>query len=214
MDKKTKLKMMENTIKIKCPYCSSTLSVKNIPGIESKSVTCPICKQKTPFLNYKRVLDRDDDATQYSNDNEKTEYRDFTESPTEINNSFNLTLGRLRQLPSGPSFLLRTGKNVIGRKATQSVADFQIPTNDSKRLSREHLIIEVKKVPGKGFVHYASLYKQKSNKTFIGNNLLEHGDCVVLNSGDIIKLPDANLKFEIYDSEDTDTELDTENSGY
>ncbi len=201
--------MMENTIKIKCPYCSSTLSVKNIPGIESKSVTCPICKQKTPFLNFKKIIDRDDESTQYFGDNEKTEYRGASEPQTQLNNSLNLTLGRLRLLPSGPSFLLRTGRNVIGRKATQSTADFQIQIDGSKRLSREHLIIEVKKVPGKGFVHYTSLYKPKSNNTFIGNEQLEYGDCVVLNSGDIIKLPDVNIKFEIYDSEETETDLDS-----
>lgn len=196
--------MMDNIVKIKCPYCSSTLSVKNIPGIESKSVTCPICKQKTPFLKFKKVVDINDEQTQYPDNDEKTIYINDDETETQINTALNLTLGRLRLQSSGQSFQLRPGRNVIGRKAAQSAADFQIAVEGSKRLSREHLVIEVKKVPGKGFVHYASLYKPKINKTFIGNEQLEYGDCVVLNSGDIIKLPDVSVKFEIIDSEETD----------
>lgn len=207
---------MNNVIKIKCPYCSSVLSVKCVPGMESKSVTCPICKKKTPFLNYRKVVEYGvDEPTQYPDDygtsqnqnDEKTVFQESSESGTQLNSSYNLTLGRLKVLPSGVSFQLRPGRNVVGRKATQSTADFQIPIEGSKRLSREHLVIEVKKMPGKGFVHYASLYKERSNNTFIGNEQLEYGDCVVLNTGDIIKLPDVNVKFEICDSEETETDF-------
>ena len=73
-------------------------------------------------------------------------------------------------------------------------------------MSRLHLLIEVKKVVGKGFVHYVSLYGQKANATYIGNNQLEAGDIIELNSGDIIRLPDMpdiRVKFEIEDSEET-----------
>ena len=195
---------MEDIIKIKCPYCGSVLSVKNQAGIESMSVTCPICKQKSPFKDFKKVVDKvNDESTQYPGDNEKTSYKTSSEG-TDIGTGLNFTLGKLRVMPSGPSFQLKPGKNIIGRRATQSSADFQIPMETSKRLSREHLVIEVKKVPGKGFVHYASLCKQKTNKTLIGNEQLEYGDCMVLNQGDIIKLPDVNVKFEIPDDEGTD----------
>lgn len=195
---------MEDIIKIKCPYCGSVLSVKNQTGIESKNVTCPICKQKSPFKDFKKVVDKvNDESTQYPGDDEKTSYKTSSER-TDIGTGLNFTLGKLRVMPSGPSFQLKPGKNIIGRRATQSSADFQIPMETSKRLSREHLIIEVKKVPGKGFVHYASLCKQKTNKTLIGNEQLEYGDCVVLNHGDVIKLPDVNVKFEIPDEEGTD----------
>lgn len=196
---------MEEIIKIKCPYCGAVLSVKNQAGIESKSVTCPICKQKSPFKDFKKIADRkDDEHTQYPGDEEKTSYQSSADPGTDIGQGLNFTLGKLKVMPSGPSFQLRTGKNVIGRKASQSSANFQIPMEGSKRLSREHLMIEVKKVSGKGFVHYASLCKQKTNKTSVGSEILEFGDCVVLNHGDIIKLPDVNLKFEIPDEEGTD----------
>lgn len=197
---------MDEIIKIKCPYCGAVLSVKNQAGIETKSVTCPICKQKSPFKDFKKVVDKgNDEKTQYPGDDEKTSYRTSSdEGGTDVGTGLNFTLGKLRVIPSGPSFQLKPGKNIIGRRATQSTADFQIPMEGSKRLSREHLVIEVKKVQGKGFVHYASLCKQKTNKTFIGNEQLEYGDCIVLNHGDVIKLPDVNVKFEIPDEEETD----------
>lgn len=197
---------MEDIIKIKCPYCGAVLSVKNQAGIESKSVTCPICKQKSPFNDFKKVVDKaNDESTQYPGDDEKTSYKNSSDPGTDIGTGLNFTLGKLKVMPSGPSFQLKPGKNVIGRRASQSSADFQIPTEpDNKRLSREHLVVEVKKVSGKGFVHYASLYKQKVNKTYIGNELLEYGDCIVLNHGDKIKLPDIVVKFEIPDDEGTD----------
>jgi len=199
---------MESIIKIKCPYCSSVLSVRNQAGIESKSVTCPICKRKTPFFKFKKVIDWNDDPTQYPEDNERTVYRESSdEPPTEIGKAFNFCLGKLKVLPLGPSFLLKPGRNVIGRKATQSAADFQISTGASKRLSREHVVIDVKKVPGKGFVHYISLCKQKVNATFIDNGQLEFGDCVVLSNGNTIKLPDVNVKFEINDEEETEQDI-------
>ena len=54
--------------------------------------------------------------------------------------------------------------------------------------------------------HYLSLYKEKVNKTFVGNEPLVYGDCIILNHGDIIKLPDADLRFEIPNEDDTDYE--------
>ena len=84
-------------------------------------------------------------------------------------------------------------------------ANFEIATN-VKRMSRQHLLIEVKKVAVTGFLHYVSLYGQKANATFVGNSRLEVGDCLVLNDGDIIRLPDnpdISVRFEIPDEEKT-----------
>ena len=71
-------------------------------------------------------------------------------------------------------------------------------------MSRNHLVVEVKKVPGKGFVHCVSLYKDKVNETKVNDTQLEYGDCVVLKNGDLLRLPDATLVFEIPDDEKTD----------
>lgn len=183
--------------------------VKDMPGLETKSVSCPVCKQRAPFTQYKKIV-VSDDQTQYpdssrggSRSSEDT-HGNFGDPKTRVDNKANNSVGRLYVMPSGPSYQLKEGKNIVGRKASQSIADIQIPMGESRKLSREHLVIEVKQVPGKGLQHYVSLSKQKVNKTCIGSVPLEYGDCVVLKHGDIIKLPDVNVRFIIADSDETE----------
>ena len=52
-------------------------------------------------------------------------------------------------------------------------------------------------------MHYVSLSKERVNKTFINNTQLLYGDTLILQHGDIIKLPDINVRFEIPDDEAT-----------
>lgn len=196
---------MDELIKIKCPFCGSTLSVKNQFGIENKKVSCPVCKKTHPFREYKRVVptpsyDEDGD-TEYP---DKTKpYGDEEHTLTELPR-MDFTLGKLKIEGTTTSYQLHTGKNVIGRKSVKSQADFKIDTAEKRGMSREHLMVEVKKIPGKGFVHYVSLYKEKVNKTYVGDELLSYGDVLILHHGDVIKLPDATLKFEIPDDEGTE----------
>ncbi|MBD5355436.1 MAG: FHA domain-containing protein [Bacteroides sp.] len=116
----------------------------------------------------------------------------------------NFTIGKISFLDNGISYQLHPGRNVIGRKSLRSEADIQIDTAGKRSMSREHIVIEVKKVPIKGFVHYLTLYKEKVNPTYIREEQVLYGDCIILSHGDIIKLPDAILKFEIPDEEATD----------
>lgn len=196
---------MNNILKIGCPVCGSVLSVQNQPGIESKSVTCPVCKNKSPFSAFRRIASNTGNASKA----ETTKYPGFKgasakeETETDIDKGPNYTLGKLIIPALGLSFQLKPGKNIIGRKASASSATCQIPC-ETKRMSREHLVIEIKKIPGKGFVHCASLYKEKVNPTFIGQNKLEYGDCVILHHRDFIRLPDVEARFEIPDNEATD----------
>lgn len=199
---------MEEIIQIKCPFDGAVLSVKNQPGIETKNVTCPICKHKYPFNQFKRVRPtffNEEPDTDYPGEEEHTGYAYDTQSSEHTDlGQMNFTLGKLKIIGTGKSYQLKTGRNVIGRKGLKSEADFQIETGENRSMSREHIVIEVKKIPGKGFVHYISLFKERVNKTFIGNEQLVYGDCIVLAHGDIIRLPDADLKFEIPDDESTD----------
>lgn len=193
-------------IKIKCPCCGAILALKPQGGIEKISITCPVCKEMSPFKAYKLIVKKTSEPTDYPNGNSdgKTEY-DKTGGATEIGETPNLSIGQLRVLNSpATKYRLKPGKNIIGRKASASTADFQISITDSKRTSREHLMIEVKKVPGKGLTHYVSLYKEKVNATHLNNERLVYGDCLILNHGDKIKLPDTTLLFEIPDEEGTD----------
>lgn len=199
---------MDEIIQIKCPFDGAVLSVKNQPGIETKNVTCPICKHKYPFTQFRRVEKvayGADPATEYPGGEEHTSYaygRGDGEK-TQLGD-MNFTIGKIVLAGTNISYQLKPGRNVIGRRGTKSTADFQIDTAEKRSMSREHIVIEVKKVPAKGFTHYVSLFKERVNKTFIGSEPLLYGDCIVLNHGDIIKLPDATLKFEIPDEEGTE----------
>ena len=193
---------MNEIIQIKCPFDGAVLSVKNQPGIESKSVTCPICKHKYPFTQFKKVTMRNED------DEPGTDFvgsgafsKDVKKEPFP---EINFTLGRIKVIGVGQAYQLKIGKNIIGRKAKQSTSDFMIDTGSNRMMSREHIIIEVKNVPGKGLVHYLSLFKDKVNPTFIGNEPLYFGDCIVLNDKTTIRMPGADLLFESPDEDETE----------
>lgn len=162
--------------------------------MDGKNITCPICKHTSPFTQFKKVITAEEESV--------------TCFPGGIGNvpmptRENLIIGRLVIPLLGISYQLLPGKNIIGRKATASTANFQIETGDNKRMSREHLIIEVKRIPTTGFTHYISLYKERVNKTFINSTELLWGDTLILQHGDVIKLPDIELKFELPDEEAT-----------
>lgn len=180
---------MDNVIKIVCPVCGSVLLVKQQPGLEKKSVTCPICKNINPFSSYKIKTDDSGEHTEYPGNNPGGE---------------DCRTGVLSLVGSERCLRFEAGKSyIIGRQCTNNTADFVIP-DSSKRMSRSHLTVEVAKVPGKGMVHKISLFKKEVNDTFINNVKLDFGDKVILRNKDLIKLPNAVLRFEIPDEDGTE----------
>lgn len=212
----------ENIVRIRCPYCRKLLAVEKQPGIETKTVTCPVCKKRNPFIAFEKV-EINQDRTIYPGQNRNMGQDSYSEiifyktgggngakqdsnsDETIKGNLFNGQIGKLVLVNDRNTvFKLSIGRNVLGRLSQSSHADIQIPTDDRNRMSREHLVIEVKEIPGKGFNHYVSLYKQKLNPTFISGEKLEFGDRVILKDNDIIELPDVKLKFIIPDIDKTD----------
>lgn len=194
---------MNDLIQIQCPGDGAILTIKNQPGLENKNVTCPVCKQSRPFTQYKRFVPKTEESTEYPNGHGGFHQQYSNSEKTEFAMG-SLCLGRLTDIATGKRFSLQPGRNVIGRKSSASEADIQIETGESRRMSRMHLVIEVVKVPGKGYVHQASLFKEKCNATYVNNTQLESGDCIVLHHCDVLRLPDVNLKFEIPDGDETD----------
>lgn len=176
--------------RIKCPYCGAILKVNlNAPGIVNKQLKCPVCKEKSPFLKF--ILQQDKEK-------EETDYRDRNTERTRLKGEevSNIRLAKLKLLSESLEFFLKEGRNIVGRLASSSSATIQIPTNETRRLSREHLVIDVKKIPDEGYKYVASLYKEHINTTFINNEKLEYGDSVILRNGDVISLPDVTIVFE------------------
>ena len=195
---------VEGILKIKCPFCGAVLSVRPQPDMEDKTVTCPVCKQKNPFKAFGKPnasSSREQTETQFPT-RKGPDGNPTREEHTEIGN-INHTVGRLINHKSRISYPLKGGRNIIGRKAAKSNAEIRIDTGADRTMSREHLLIDVKNVPYKGIVHYASLYKENVNPTFIGDVLLQFGDTIVLNHGDMVRLPGSTLRFEIPDEDAT-----------
>lgn len=177
-----------NSLRIRCPHCGAELAVQARPGIETKRLTCPVCHETAPFREFKRPSDK---------------FKEDLPTDDAVDCKANLTIGLLKT-EDGKSFRLKAGRNVIGRKSTASSSDIQIFTEEDKRMSREHLVIDVRKEAGRGFVHYASLYKERVNETLINSMRLDYGDLVILKHKDLIRLPDCTLTFEIPDKDETE----------
>lgn len=197
---------MKELIYIKCPVDGTVLSLIKKIGIENSNIRCPKCGLSKHFSLYERVEKPVRKIQPSSGNRARNEEKTCYLSPggkTEFIGSVNNSIGIVRLVGSGVSYQLKAGRNVIGRKSLKSNADFQIEVNEGRSMSREHLVIEVKKKPTGGFGHYVSLYKEQVNKTSIGKDQLHYGDCIVLKDGDLINLPDAVLRFEIPDDERT-----------
>lgn len=174
---------------IQCPNCGSILGVTIEQEPESVSVICPVCKVVNKYTNYIKVqeepINRIEDETQYFNDGRQ----------------MICPMAKLILCGSNKKYTLKQGRNCIGRKATTSTADVQIETDD-RSMSRSHAIIDVHLSDNGKYTYYLTNDKNK-NVTYVGNDLLESGDCVVISVNDKIKMGKTILQLEYPDiSED------------
>ena len=224
-------------ISVKCPHCSNKLIATQDMALD-KVLTCPVCKQKSPFSAFKmaaaaaptpaRSQGGETDLLVGGNrgyaggqqpaynqpasrgfDAHETELLGgamggvrsgamgaaATGEETRFDGPSNSSCGKLVFLNGNiPAAELREGRNIIGREATTSSADIRLPRSFD-RISREHLIINVKRV-GAEYKHEVQLYKREVNVTMLNAITLSGGDVYLLNDGDTIKLPDLTLRFE------------------
>jgi len=195
--------MEEGFINIKCPMCGCPLKLKNFPGIESKSIKCSICNQTNKFADFETITSFRDEVTTYTKKTENT-IGIWKDSSDLLGRNPLPPIGHLEVLGTNQQFQLKIGRNVIGRKASVSTADFQIsPSSGDRKMSREHIVINVTDVPGQGIVHSVSLYKKLVNETFVNGVILDFGCEVILTDRDIIQLPGIELRFLLPDPEQT-----------
>lgn len=196
---------MSDIIQIKCPFCGALLSVKALPGIENKSITCPVCKQTNKYAQYMAATAGGASGAMHSGAPAPQPHGFGGAEDATQYGPMNFNIGRLRLAGTGITYQLLPGKNEVGRKSSNSSVDFQIDTGVNRRMSRNHLTVEVVKEPHKGFVHYVSLSKENVNPTTVDGNPLLYGvDKVILHNGAVIRLPDAELRFEMPDEEATE----------
>jgi pSer/pThr/pTyr-binding forkhead associated (FHA) protein len=148
-----------------------------------KTFNCPQCRKPIPVS---LVLDRDD----MGNKDSET----VLLSPLQKDSG----MGKLHIVENiyTPSQIinLHEGVNIIGRKTSSSTLTTHIETID-KLMSRQHIIIEVKKDNKGQYKHYLSDNKSKNN-TLYNNNYLEKEEVVVLKNKDEIQIGHTKLVFE------------------
>lgn len=181
---------MENdSLRIKCPHCGAVLIVKKMPGLESKNIPCPICKNVHKFTEYKIPQQAapagEGDPTLPGGGN--------TYDHTQPAGERTWVIGKLRQKAGGMEYQLKLGMNTLGRAAQTSHATVQIKTDDIY-MSRMHGAIEVNKLPSGGYVHYFFNTENK-NPTYIDGVKVEKGDRIILRTGNVIKMAETELEF-------------------
>ncbi|GBU07013.1 hypothetical protein AwDysgo_03440 [Bacteroidales bacterium] len=172
-------------ISIRCPNCAIGLKVdeSKLPS-HLESFNCPKCKKPIPVS----LLSSSDSSVQNDPD---TVLLSAASMPQKT--------GRLLVLDGATSqaqtINLREGINIIGRQTATSDNPTAINTSD-KLMSREHLLIEIKKDGKDNFIHQLSDNKSK-NKTLYKGTYLDSEEVVVLQDGDQIQIGQTALRFNI-----------------
>ncbi len=191
---------MEQFIQIKCPYCGAVLKVKQQAGLEKASITCPVCKRKTPFSGFEKVN---------NGQSEETEVHGYPKSnpngePTDIGGLSHGGIGCLVET-TGKRWSLHPGVNTVGRKLQSGAQQVDIPIQDytgERRMSRNHAKVEVVQLGNGAYKHI--LYNwQNKNATYVGGEVLNEGDRIILQHGMSIRFANIDVKFVIEDNEAT-----------
>lgn len=183
-------------IKIKCPNCGAILSVKEAPGINDKTVRCPVCGEKQLFSKYKEVKPVFDDDTELK----KAKFNSVKgDDETEINieekeNTVITSYGYLLDKKTHKKYSLKDGVNFVGRKAnsTPEKVNVRIETEDMG-FSRSHLCVET--VLQAGVRKYKVYNDACKNSTFLNGEKIDKGDVLFLKENDIIKSSEVELQF-------------------
>ena len=192
---------MDQIIQIKCPFCGAVLKVKQQPGLEKASITCPVCKKKSLFTDFETVINKDSDVTELPGG---VKSKQNSEDTTEFGASVNTSIGCLVE-KSGKRWALHLGVNTVGRKLQSNPQQVEIPISDytgERKMSRNHAKIEVIRLANGSAKHV--LYNwQNKNQTYVGGDPIESGDRIVLNNGMVIKVANIDVRCVIEDSEAT-----------
>lgn len=160
------------TKRIKCPKCGTVMDVVNSRHEDVKHIKCPGCGAALAVS--------------------------FVDGETEYHSGKHGKAGKPILEYEGKEYPLAVGDNIIGRKANSSSATVQIDTSSDatgRTMSREHIKIRVIKLSGGKYKSTVSVCKAK-NSTSVSGELLTEEDCIVLCSGDRIKMGSVTVVFK------------------
>lgn len=181
-------------ISVVCPNCRSRLSVQEVPDIQDKMLTCPICKYKAKVSVYqigqagKGGMGASDEATRL---------------PGSLGHQIKTDTGQMRVLQTGQICELRMGSQVLGRLAQSGTADLQIGSDNyrDEYMSRRHVQIDVVKT-ALGVEHHLVEIGSKNIIQLNGKDIMR-GDEIILNFGDKLTLGRTDVILEETDEEAT-----------
>lgn len=191
--------MEQNLLKIRCVHCGAKLTIRNQVNIEKLSVECPNCHEKFKVSEGMQSMS----ANQSKTSDEDTIYRQSKGSDTEdtIFNSGQRNPGRLVEIATGRTYPLKPGRNTIGRTSESTPTDISVD-DPSRRMSRQHAIIEVRTMADGTFRHFLYNWKNKNSTCVDGHQLMQN-DNIVLRDGQMIKFGPVTMRFSTPDDETT-----------
>ena len=176
-----------STVNIKCPKCGQTSQVAIPTGVEEMKYACPHCAKslKLVFKNNQGQEPNDSGKTKLNLPKRKKEEQGGASEATRVPSSV---------IFNGREFPLNEGRNIVGRAASSSEADIQLPTNDMY-LSRNHSQITVYLLNDGNVKATFSNYKNK-NKSFVDGQQIEDDEEVILTDGVEIKMGNTIIRFK------------------
>lgn len=193
--------------KIKCPRCNYLGPASKFPVVVKRKCVCPACHKgvfiaddvKSPVkcphcgsLNGRDAYHSAQAPVPHPDDNNPTRVIDINNCrPGVLVVTSDGNFWRGARTP----IQLHNGINRIGR-ASQSVhVEVPLPTDDPQ-MSRCHAMIKMEQKPNGEILHFLEDANSK-NGTYCRNQLLSRGDSVVLTKGDIIRLGNTELMFDM-----------------
>lgn len=175
--------MALQTVEISCPQCHARLSVTNSKNEAIKRISCPNCGKQID-IRFKRPI-QEDGATELGGMP--------TGGETQLGGPNQISVMSCHLMLNGKKYELQIGRNTIGRKAKTSNADVQLETDDLY-MSRQHAIINVRRLPNGG-ITTSITNDQNKNATTVNGMELAKADEIILNDGDQIKMGETTVTF-------------------
>ena len=173
-------------IRVICPNCGKLLKVNNDPAFKNKKMKCPTCGVSSPFISFKAYA---------------LSERTVEEEKTQIAGLQDDTSGYFIDEKTSLKYVIPDGKkSLFGRLSLQGVSpadvpiDLRYPEGLDKGVSRSHFWIH-SILSSDGRYHIYISNAKNVNRTYINGSVLDEGDEVGLNNGDIVSCSNMVLRF-------------------
>ena len=177
---------------VTCNSCGAVLDVPQRNGEPYRIIRCPNCSHQ---LRADFSAPQSDDVGETVYGGVQNKFHSQTESTDEAKTVLaQKATGKQGALRcDGQKYLLKNGRNIVGRKAANSDADIQIATAD-KHMSRQHAVIKMTKIADGSLKALISCCKDRLT-TIVGGRTLKMGDEIILTNGISLTLGETSFVY-------------------